>query len=195
MKEELTQAGGEVAGTMRILPKVISVTRRGFLHGGAIALGFAAAAPAALAAAPGDALAQGFALLGPATARTLLRVARDVFPHDRLADRYYADAIRPYERAARKDKAQTALIRAGVRELDQAAMARFGAAYAAVPAEADRVSLLAAIEAGPFFQKIRGDMVTSLYDNKAVWPLLGYEGSSWEKGGYLERGFNDLDWL
>ena len=24
---------------------------------------------------------------------------------------------------------------------------------------------------------------------------LGYEGSSFEQGGYLHRGFNDLDWL
>jgi hypothetical protein len=25
--------------------------------------------------------------------------------------------------------------------------------------------------------------------------LLGYEGPSFDKGGYLNRGFNDLDWL
>jgi hypothetical protein len=25
--------------------------------------------------------------------------------------------------------------------------------------------------------------------------LLGYEGRSFAKGGYLQRGFNDLDWL
>jgi hypothetical protein len=28
-----------------------------------------------------------------------------------------------------------------------------------------------------------------------VWDLLGYEGPSFDKGGYLHRGFNDLDWL
>ena len=38
-------------------------------------------------------------------------------------------------------------------------------------------------------------LVTGFYDNKAVWPLFGYEGSSWEKGGYLNRGFDDIDWL
>jgi hypothetical protein len=38
-------------------------------------------------------------------------------------------------------------------------------------------------------------MVTRLYDNTAVWPLLGYEGSSWEQVGYINRGFNDIDWL
>ncbi|WP_338759927.1 gluconate 2-dehydrogenase subunit 3 family protein [Massilia sp. METH4] len=180
---------------MRVLPKTITVTRRGFLHGGAMALGIAAVTPAALGEPAAAGLARTFRVLGAPAAATLLRMARDVFPHDRLAERYYADALRPLERAMAKDKALAAMVRAGVRDLDAAARARFGAAYAAVPAEADRVALLQGIEATPFFQKIRGDMVTSLYDNKAVWPLLGYEGSSWEQGGYLARGFNDIDWL
>jgi len=37
--------------------------------------------------------------------------------------------------------------------------------------------------------------VVSLYNQHDVWTKLGYEGPSWEKGGYLERGFNDIDWL
>lgn len=189
-----TPACGSGPG-MRVLPKTITVTRRGFLHGGAVALGFAAAAPAALAVSGAQGLAQTFPVLGAATATTLLRMARDIFPHDRLPERHYADALRPLERAAAKDTAQAAMLRAGVRDLDRAATARFGKPYAAIEAEADRVGLLGAIETTPFFQKIRGDMVTSLYDNKAVWPLLGYEGSSWEQGGYLNRGFDDLDWL
>ena len=28
-----------------------------------------------------------------------------------------------------------------------------------------------------------------------MWDLLGYEGYSSDKGGYINRGFNDLDWL
>lgn len=180
---------------MRVLPKVVTVTRRGFLRGGAMAIGAAAAGPAALAASNDKHLAQDFPTLGAATAQTLLRMARDVFPHDKLADRYYVEAIQPFERAAAKDPKQAALLRDGVRDLDKAAMKRFGKPYAAVGREPERVSLLKAIEPSPFFQKVRGEMVTSLYDNKAVWPLLGYEGSSWEQGGYINRGFNDIDWL
>jgi hypothetical protein len=185
----------QACGTMRVLPKVVTVTRRGFLQGGAMALGAAAAGPAALAATGPDGLARTFPTLGAATAHTLLRMARDVFPHDRLADRYYIDAILPLERAAAKDKAQAALLQQGVRDLDKAATARYGKPYAAVKREPERVALLKAIETMPFFEKVRGEMVTSLYDNKAVWPLLGYEGSSWEQGGYINRGFNDIDWL
>jgi hypothetical protein len=28
-----------------------------------------------------------------------------------------------------------------------------------------------------------------------VWELVGYEGPSYDRGGYLHRGFDDLDWL
>ena len=53
----------------------------------------------------------------------------------------------------------------------------------------------AASEETAFFQQLRGDLVVSLYNQKEVWPKFGYEGSSYEHGGYIERGFNDLDWL
>jgi len=29
----------------------------------------------------------------------------------------------------------------------------------------------------------------------ALWKTLGYQGSSIEHGGYLYRGFDDIDWL
>lgn len=46
-----------------------------------------------------------------------------------------------------------------------------------------------------FFQKIRSTAVVSLYNNDMAWAHFGYEGSSVEKGGYFDRGFQDLDWL
>ena len=51
------------------------------------------------------------------------------------------------------------------------------------------------IDASAFFQKIRGGMVTGLYNQKEVWPLFGYEGESFSHGGYIDRGFNDIAWL
>jgi hypothetical protein len=35
----------------------------------------------------------------------------------------------------------------------------------------------------------------SLYDNEMAFKALGYPGSSWEHGGYIARGFQDLKWL
>ena len=57
------------------------------------------------------------------------------------------------------------------------------------------VALLRTIDSGPFFQKVRGDLVTGIYNNPEVWPLFGYEGESYSKGGYIERGFDDIEWL
>ena len=37
--------------------------------------------------------------------------------------------------------------------------------------------------------------VVTLYSDPEVWELLGYEGPSYDKGGYVDRGFDDLDWL
>src|SRR5436190_296620 len=54
---------------------------------------------------------------------------------------------------------------------------------------------LSALEETPFFGKVRGTCVGALYDNPLAYAHFGYEGSSWEKGGYLQRGFNDLKWL
>ena len=40
-----------------------------------------------------------------------------------------------------------------------------------------------------------GGLVTGLYNQKEVWPLFGYEGESFSQGGYIDRGFDDIDWL
>ncbi|RVD73511.1 gluconate 2-dehydrogenase subunit 3 family protein, partial [Mesorhizobium sp. M4A.F.Ca.ET.029.04.2.1] len=61
--------------------------------------------------------------------------------------------------------------------------------------EEQRVALLKDIESSPFFQTVRSGLVVSLYNQKDVWPIFGYEGESFSKGGYIERGFNDIEWL
>ncbi|HWA44961.1 MAG TPA: Twin-arginine translocation pathway signal [Hypericibacter adhaerens] len=133
--------------------------------------------------------------LRPATMRTLIQVARDIYPHKQLADKYYAMALMGYDEQAQKDPDLKTLIEMGVSGLDLRSRDVHHRAYAEVTNETDRVAMLKEIEGTKFFQKIRSGLVTGLYNNKEVWPLFGYEGSSWEQGGYIHRGFNDLDWL
>ena len=59
----------------------------------------------------------------------------------------------------------------------------------------DEAGIVQAIEGTPFFNTVRGQCVTSLYDNDMAYAALGYPGSAWEKGGYITRGFQDLKWL
>ncbi|MES2263236.1 MAG: gluconate 2-dehydrogenase subunit 3 family protein [Pseudomonadota bacterium] len=181
---------------MRLIEKRVRLTRRGFLKGSGMAsLGMSVMSAGTLLAAPGAALAQSFTVLGSDAGVALLRMARDIFPHDRLADKYYLRAIESHDADAAKDPALKALLLDGVAQLNARARQRHGQDYAGVPEEAQRVLLLQEIESSAFFQKIRGALVTGIYNNAAVFPLFGYEGSSWEKGGYVNRGFNDIDWV
>jgi len=133
--------------------------------------------------------------LQPETARTLIVVARDIYPHDRLADRFYAVAVKGYDEKSAKDPATLAQYEGGVAALNAAAKAAHGVPYSDVGWEADRVALLKQIQDGAFFQGIRSDLIGGLYNQKELWPLFGYEGESASKGGYINRGFNDIQWL
>src|SRR3982751_6592213 len=178
---------------MREVDRRSKYNRRIFLQGAATAAPTVAIATSA-GSGLGDAWADDATGLTPATLKTLVKVARDIYPHDFLGDSYYISAIKPWDGKAAKDPAVKALISDGITRLDQNARDRHRAPYAEVPWEADRVVLLKEIEQSDFFQKVRGDLVVSLYNQKEVWPRFGYEGSSAEHGGYINRGFADIDW-
>lgn len=179
---------------MREVDRRSRYDRRVFLKGAATAVPVAAVATSTGLSIT-DAWADDATTLTPATMKTLVKIARDIYPHDSLADSYYITAIKPWDEKAAKDPAVKTLLTDGVSRLDQNARDRHKVAYAEVPWETDRVVLLQAIEQGEFFQKLRSDLIASLYNQKEVWPKFGYEGSSAEYGGYINRGFADIDWL
>lgn len=124
------------------------------------------------------------------TFATLAQMARDIYPHNRIGDQFYVLAVKAH------DTAEAApAIEAGIAALDAAARGRGFANYLETGWERDRVDILRDIEKGDFFQMIRSNLVTGLYNQKAVWPVFGYEGESYSKGGYIHRGFDDIDWL
>ncbi|TMV04295.1 gluconate 2-dehydrogenase subunit 3 family protein [Ruegeria sediminis] len=141
-------------------------------------------------AAPNAAWAKEMVALKPETFATLVQMARDIYPHDRIADENYVIAVKGY------DTTEAApAIEAGIASLDAAARGQGFASYIDTGWERDRVDILRGMEDSAFFQQIRGGLVTGLYNQKAVWPIFGYEGASYEQGGYIDRGFNDINWL
>ncbi len=128
--------------------------------------------------------------LKPETMATLVQMARDIYPHDRISDERYVVAVKGYDTPE-----QAEMIEAGVAALDAAARGLGHTSYLGALWEAERVSILKAVEQSEFFQTIRAGLVTGLYNQKEVWPLFGYEGESFSQGGYIDRGFNDIDWL
>ena len=59
----------------------------------------------------------------------------------------------------------------------------------------EQLEMLKAIEGSDFFELVRSTAVAQVYSDQRTWQLVGYEGPSFDKGGYINRGFNDLDWL
>src|ERR1700756_1964063 len=126
---------------MREVDRRSKYDRRVFLKGAATAVPVAAVATST-GLTISDAWADDATTLTPATMKTLVKVARDIYPHDFLVDSYYITAVKPWDGKAAKDAAVKTMLEDGVRRLDQDAKDRHKVSYAQVPWEADRVGLL-----------------------------------------------------
>lgn len=131
-----------------------------------------------------------WALAEPDLAQRLLRVGRDIYPHDMIEDRDYLASLTPLLEKSRDELA------ADLDDLDRRARVAHGRDYAGIEDAAEREALLREIQHTPFFAMVKGNLLMGIYNNPALWPDFGYGGSSWEKGGYLHRGFDATpDWL
>jgi len=143
----------------------------------------------------GSGMMVGGGFLAASLMATLVQMARDVYPHDQFSDALYAAAVKGHDEKAATDAEFKIFLEEGVGNLNALAREEGYQHYINVGWEAERTALLKSIESTEFFQTIRGGLVVGLYNQEAVWELLGYEGSSYEKGGYLNRGFDDISWL
>ncbi|WP_354700134.1 hypothetical protein DSM112329_00397 [Paraconexibacter sp. AEG42_29] len=122
---------------------------------------------------------------------TITRVIRVMFPHAQFPDGPYERSAEAVLAGAAEDARSAASVDQGLVDLDAAAG---DGGFAAL--DDDRaLEVLRGLEGTPFFAFVQGKVVTTLYDDREVWALLGYEGESFSQGGYLGRGFDDLDWL
>jgi hypothetical protein len=181
---------------MRLVDRSLTLSRRGLLKGGmATGAAYAALSGTRLVLGKGGAWAMELKSLSTEQGAALMHLARDLFPHDQLIDAFYAQAIAPLDDEAAKDPATKTLLEAGLADLDARTMKDGGKPFAETIDEAKRVAAITAIEGSPFFAKVYGAAQGGIYANPDVWPKFGFEGPSSPKGGYLHRGFNDLDWL
>ena len=176
--------------------RAIRVSRRGVLQTGVVtAAAYAALSGTCLFPGADNAWTAEPKGLSQQVRATLMRFTRDLFPHDQLSDAFYADAIAPLDAKAAKDPVTRALLAKGVQDLDALTAKDGGESFAATRHEAKRIAAIKEIEGSPFFSKVYGSTRTGLYNNPAIWPIFGFEGPSSPEGGYLHRGFGDLDWL
>jgi hypothetical protein len=120
------------------------------------------------------------ALSGQAAA-TVTAVARAMYPHDALPDEVYA---RVSEKLAEATESAD-VIAGGVAKL----------AGFTDKSPIEQTQALREIEGSEFFELVRSTAIVEIYSDPRTWAAFGYEGPSFDKGGYIDRGFNDLDWL
>jgi hypothetical protein len=118
----------------------------------------------------------------------MISIARSLAPHDALSDDDYADVL---------NIALGAMAGSLDEQLDAAETALDGATggdFMSADAEA-QLAALTSIQDAAFFPGILWAVKTFLYSHPAGWRALGYEGPSWQQGGYMNRGAGEIDWL
>ena len=129
-------------------------------------------------------------IFGADVAETLVAAVRTLYPHERVPERVYRRVVYALDGVAAKTPAAAQAIAAFVDMADSAMPLPFREL-----SESYRVAALKSMEATPAFTLVQRSAVRFLYDDVEVWELFGYEGASVHLGGYIERGFDDLDWL
>ena len=168
----------------------LPLTRREFLKGTGVLVGTIAAGNALSLLAPSSVWALELTALSTDEGAAIVKMARVLYPHRKLSDAVYALVAKDLDAAAAADPAKATMLKDGVAALDRAAGGKFARASLAKQRPAPTP-----MEAHPFSNAAAGQCLTSLYNNDMAFASFGYEGGSWEKGGYAKRGFQDLQWL
>ena len=168
----------------------IALTRREFLKGAGILTGTLAASSILSALAPSRAWALELKTLASAQGDALLQMGKVLYPHKGLPDAVYALLAKDLDGAAGKDPKTAQMLGEGITALDKAAGGSFATA-----SDAKKLEAVKSLEGTSFFNTVRGQCISSLYDNDMAFAHFGYPGPAWDKGGYINRGFNDLKWL
>lgn len=190
----IAQASPEVAGCDEesgVVRKVnMPLARREFLKGSGLLFGTLVSGSLLAGLAPSNAWALELKKLSTTEGQTLMAMGRVLYPHKRLPDAVYALLAKDLDAKAAGDAASAKMLQDGIAWLDKSAGGSFVKA-----SQAKREEIVRGMEGTAFFGTVRGQCITSLYDNDMAYAVFGYPGSAWEKGGYITRGFQDLKWL
>jgi len=120
----------------------------------------------------------------------MVKLARRLFPHEGMADGIYSEVVGQVLATIASNPATAGLIDGATQVLDAAAAGSWFDL-----GEAEQLEVLRATENDPTVVGLRETVRFVFYENESVWEHIDYPGSSKEYGGYINRGFNDIDWL
>ena len=135
-------------------------------------------------------------VLDEAQSASLLRMIQDIYPHPDLLQVTHYEAIAAAIMKNAGDDVEAAKgLTDGLAQIDEKAQTLFGVSYTEIEDPDAREGLLRHFQNDGFFQSVRWTAYFGIYDNKELWPIFGYEGSSVEHGGYIDRGFSDITFV
>jgi len=124
------------------------------------------------------------------TQANLATLVRRMFPHQHFNEAAFRGVADTIAAEAGTSMPLTELLNDGIASLDAAQDP-----YWLDASEKNQLAAMQTIQEKPFFQYVLNKSIDVLYRDQSLLSTLGYEGSSIEKGGYIQRGFNDIDWL
>jgi len=119
----------------------------------------------------------------------LVAVSRALYPHPGLPDAPYDRVVATIAEQAAAEPELADALREGIDGLSPWILYHSAAGAAGLEAR------LREIQGTAFFTALRPLVAFHLYDDDQVRAHLGYPGASYDQGGYVHRGFDDLDWL
>lgn len=172
-----------------------SLSRRSFLHASVGAPALAAVACVSTAAVADtrakpkqEKSLQASALkkLNKQQAVKISSISRTLFPHDLLDDSVYLKVVQSIDADMHTNNSKMKLVLDGLSSLGDDFL---------VSNPRAREQRLRQIEGSAFFKYVHAQTISHIYGDPGLWPVFGFEGSSFERGGYLNRGFDDIDWI
>jgi hypothetical protein len=120
----------------------------------------------------------------------LAHMARHLFPHDGISDNVYAEVMSGVITATANDPSMTGILQTA----ETAFNSKRGKPWMRLD-ENEQVTVMQELQNEAFFTAVLATVRAHFYYHPAVWKHLDYPGSSREYGGYIHRGFDDIDWL
>ena len=122
--------------------------------------------------------------------KVLSDIVYQLFPHERLNKHVYGQVTEQLGGKISQSAELTAM-------MDNALEVLAGNGNEQWPdlTEQEKTAALEKIQQTPFFGFVLNETLGGIYGHPKTWELLGFEGSSLEFGGYINRGLNDIDWL
>ena len=163
------------------------LTRRYLLSASALA------SVAAILAGPGSLIAcseasatEGSEPDGATGGKVLAKLARLLYPHNAVDERAYDDIAD----LVAADEGLACAIASARSALESARPIH----WILLPS-GEQIAVLREQQAESWFTALNTTIRTHTYNHPAVWEVIGYEGPSAHLGGYIYRGFDDINWL